>query len=253
MKPVVNLYKPLSLTPLQAVEEFKKKNSAYKSAKISYPGKLDPMAEGVLVLLVGEENKKMTQYMGLDKEYNAQILLGFETDSYDVLGLAKEDENLALEHQLIKKKLKEINGAYTQTLPAYSSYRINGKSLFHYARTNQLDKIELPKKVVQIRKLKIESIYTITGNKILKQIERKIKNLEGDFRQEEILKRWEELLKSNLETKYILVEVTISCSTGTYIRSIAHDLGKRLDTSAILLNLKRTKVGKYGLRDSVRL
>lgn len=253
MKPIINLYKPISLTPLQAVEKFKKQHQEYSKAKISYPGRLDPMAEGILILLVGSENKKMLQYMKLNKEYQAQILLGFETDSYDILGLPTPNKNLEIEHQLIKKKIKEFKGAYKQTLPPYSSYRIKGKALFYYARTNQLDKITLPERTVQIKDLKINSIHTTTGNKLLKQIQRKINNLEGDFRQEEILKKWNQLLEPNLETKYILADITISCSTGTYIRSIANDLGKKLNTSAILINLKRTKVGKYGLKGSMKI
>jgi len=247
------LYKPVSLTPLQAIEKFKEQNPEYKSAKISYPGRLDPMAEGLLILLVENENKKMIQYMKLNKEYQAQIIFGFGTDSYDILGIAQPDKNIKLEPQVIKKKIKELKGSYNQTLPAYSSYKIKGKALFHYARTNQLDKIKLPKKTIQIKDLKINSIHTITGNKLLKQITTKINNLKGDFRQEEILKKWNSLLKTNLEEKYTVADITLSCSTGTYIRSIADDLGKRLNTSAILINLKRTKIGNYNLKNSVKI
>ncbi len=58
MKSLINLYKPCSKTPLQAVEEFRLQNPKYKTKKISYPGRLDPVAEGILILLIGEENKK---------------------------------------------------------------------------------------------------------------------------------------------------------------------------------------------------
>jgi len=253
MKPIINLYKPVSLTPLQAIEKFKRQNPEYQSTKISYPGRLDPMAEGILLLLIENENKKMIQYMKLNKEYQAQILFGIETDSYDILGIPNLNKNTNLEPQLIKKKIKELKGSYNQTLPPYSSYKIKGKALFHYARTNQLDKIKLPERTIQIKNLKINSVHTITGNKLLKQIKTKINNLKGDFRQKEIIKKWNSLLKSNLETKYLLADITLSCSTGTYIRSIANDLGKRLNTSAILINLKRTKIGKYNINNSIRL
>jgi len=140
MKPVINLYKPVSLTPLQALELFKKQASEYKKQKISYAGRLDPMAEGVLLLLVGEENKKMTQYMKLDKEYRAQILLGFSTDSYDILGLAEQAKQEKINLKQLKKTIKSFKGTYKQTLPAYSSHRIKGKSLFNLARNNKLPK-----------------------------------------------------------------------------------------------------------------
>ena len=60
MKNIINIYKPVSITPLQAIEKFKLQNPCYKNQKISYPGRLDPMAQGILLLLVGNENKKIT-------------------------------------------------------------------------------------------------------------------------------------------------------------------------------------------------
>jgi len=85
MKKTINLYKPVGMTPLQAVEKLREKNTVYNGKKMSYAGRLDPMAEGVLLILVGDENKKMKQYMGFDKEYKAEILFGFSSDSNDVL------------------------------------------------------------------------------------------------------------------------------------------------------------------------
>jgi len=250
MKSIISLYKPVGMTPLQAVDAFKKKNTDYIGKKISYPGRLDPMAQGVLLLLVGDENKKMIKYMKLDKEYRAQIVFGFSTDSYDVLGLPEFHEGDIDEREL-KKTIKSFQGTYTQTIPSFSSYKIKGKPLFYYARNKTLPK-QLPQKKVQIKNIKINSIHTITANRLLKQIQSKISKLEGDFRQEEILKQWNKLL-TNKEQKFTIADVTLSVSSGTYIRAIADDLGKQLQTGAILLNLIRTKVGKYDIGESVRL
>jgi len=252
MKKIINLYKPVGLTPLQAVEKFKLNNLRYKKEKISYPGRLDPMAQGVLLLLVGDENKKMKQYMGFDKEYRARILLGFCSDSYDVLGLPVAGKVCDLDISLIKKTIKKFKGDYKQKLPVYSSYRIKGKSLFYYARKGELDKIKIPFKNVEIKKIKINSVYTIGSGKLLKEVVEKIQKVDGDFRQEEILENWNKLLIGKNE-KYFVVEVVINCSSGTYIRAIADDVGQKLGCKGLLFGLERLSVGKFNVKDSVRL
>ena len=252
MKPVINLYKPVGMTPLQAVDKFKEENRVYSGKKISYPGRLDPMAQGVLLLLVGDENKKMIKYMGLDKEYRAQILFGFSTDSHDILGLPEFNRGSVNEREL-KKLIKEFKGKYNQTIPAYSSYRIKGKALFSYARADKMKGIELPKKVVEIKDIKINSIHTITGNRLLREINRKIIKLKGDFRQEIILDKWRGLLEGKEKEKFVVLDVTIQCSSGTYIRAIADDLGKRLNCRGVLLDLIRIKLGRFDVKNSVRL
>jgi len=255
METVINLYKPIGMTPLQAVEKFRKKNLKYKKEKISYPGRLDPMAQGILLLLVGDENKKMIEYMGLDKEYRAKILLGFGSDSYDLLGLAFEGKNIKNTKKFelfIKKILYGFNGKYKQKLPVYSSYKIKGKPLFYYARKGKLGEIKIPKKEINIKKITIENIYDIGSLWLLGEIKRKINKVEGDFRQKEILKSWNNLLKDKNE-KFVVVEVIICCSSGTYIRAISNDFGERLGSKALLLNLIRTKVGKFDVSESRRL
>ncbi len=252
MENIINLYKPIGLTPLQAIQEFKKNNHRYRKEKISYSGRLDPMAQGVLLLLVGDENKNMNQYMSFDKEYSAKILLGFSSDSYDILGFSVLGNNCDLEISLIKKIIKSFKGSYIQKLPVYSSYKIKGKPLFYYARKGKLDEIEIPFKNVDIRKIDINSIYKIGSGKLLKEIVKKIKSVEGDFRQDEILKKWNKLLIKNDE-RYFVVDIIIGCSSGTYIRAIAEDVGKKLGCGGLLLDLVRTKVGKFDIKKSKRL
>jgi len=191
--------------------------------------------------------------MKLDKEYQAQILFGFLSDSYDILGLPKKNLK-QIDIKQLKKTIKQLKGPYVQEIPPYSSLRIKRKPLFYYARTNQLDNIEIPKKTITIKQITINSIHTITANRLLKQIKNKINKLKGDFRQDIILKQWQNLLtkKQDNNEKYIIADITISCSSGTYVRAIANDLGKKFG-SALLLNLIRTRVGKYSIKDSVRL
>ncbi len=251
MKPVINLYKPISLTPLQAIQKFKQQNPKYKDAKIAYAGRLDPMAEGILILLINNQTKKMNQYMKLNKTYQAKILFNFSSDTYDILGIPKNTKISLPTKATIKQTLQNFKGDYDQELPPYSSYKIKGKPLFHYARKNQLPK-PLPRKTVTIKNIKINSFNTITSQQLLNQITKKISSVEGDFRQKKILKKWNTLLKNKKE-KYLTATITIDCSSGTYIRAITNDLGNQLKTKALLLNLTRTKAGRFNLTTTNRL
>ena len=87
MNTIILINKPISLTPLQAIRRLQSLHPELEGEKIGYAGRLDPMAEGLLLLLVSDENKKRKEYERLPKTYEFEVLLGIETDSYDVLGI----------------------------------------------------------------------------------------------------------------------------------------------------------------------
>jgi len=248
MKKIINLYKKVGMTPLEAIEKFKLKNPVYNSKRMGYAGRLDPMAEGVLIVLAEEENKKIAQYMGFDKEYIAEILFGFSSDSNDVLGIASEGSEMEIEEKELKKKIKGFVGKYDMKIPKYSSYKIKGKPMFHYARKGI--ETEEVRKNVFIKKIKVNSIYQITSGRLLKYIMDKVGKVNGDFRQLEVLKNWSKLLKGEMD--YHVLNITLNVSSGTYIRAIADDLGSSYG-GGLLLSLKRTRVGKFGIRDSIKI
>jgi len=254
MKKTINLYKPVGMTPLQVVNRFKEMDTHYRGKKMSYAGRLDPMAEGVLVLLVDDENKKMKQYMGFDKEYRAEILFGLSSDSHDVLGLVEREfvGDVSIDVRELKKKIKKLKGKYEQKIPGFSSYRFKGKALFSYARSGRLDEVEIPNKVVRINKIIIKDVYKISSKRLLKYVINKVDKVKGDFRQEEVKKRWEGLLGGDEGEKFCVADVVIECSSGTYIRAIADDVGGDFG-GGLLLSLKRLRVGKFGFRESLRL
>jgi len=224
------------------------KNPVYNSKRMGYAGRLDPMAEGVLIVLAEEENKKIAQYMGFDKEYIAEILFGFSSDSNDVLGIASEGSEMEIEEKELKKKIKGFVGKYDMKIPKYSSYKIKGKPMFHYARKGI--ETEEVRKNVFIKKIKVNSIYQITSGRLLKYIMDKVGKVNGDFRQLEVLKNWSKLLKGEMD--YHVLNITLNVSSGTYIRAIADDLGSSYG-GGLLLSLKRTRVGKFGIRDSIKI
>src|SRR5687767_12670821 len=90
MNQVLNIYKPIGLTPLQLIKLLKKSKEGYKNIKMSFAGRLDPLAHGVMLLLLGEENKNRDKYLSLDKTYEFKVLFGVETDTFDFLGILKD-------------------------------------------------------------------------------------------------------------------------------------------------------------------
>jgi tRNA pseudouridine55 synthase len=249
LKKVIVLNKKEGETPLECLEVFRrencKKNTIEKNIKMTYAGRLDPMASGVLLILRGEETKKKEEYIKLDKEYEFEVLFNFATDTYDILGKVLKNYELVITNfelrKEIKNNLKYFIGKFVQNYPMYSSKTVSGKPLFVYARTGE--KVEVPNREVEVKSLKLIKIKKINNKKLFENIEKRIKKVKGDFRQEEILKIWKkELVK---EDDFFIASFKIKCSSGTYVRGIANSLGEKLDFPALAYSIKRTRVGKY--------
>ena len=238
-------------TPLQALEEFRRKHPKYKEAKMTYAGRLDPMASGVLLVLAGEETKNKEKYLGLDKEYEFEVLFGLATDTYDVLGKIISSgilENIRIGttedlEKTIKKNLKHFKGKFTQAYPAYSSKTVKGKPLFRYARDGE--EVEAQTRDVNVKKLELLKIRKISSKKLLANVCKRIEKVRGDFRQEEILQAWDEAIKGGAKA-YFVGSFKVKCGSGTYVRGIAHGLGEKIGVPALAYSIKRTKVGKFG-------
>ncbi len=239
-------YKHLGETPLQALDRLRVEQSQYKDVPLTYAGRLDPMAEGLLVVLAGEECKNKDTYLGLDKDYEATILFGFETDTYDILGKVLTHTPTIPDFTRVTEAIDALIGKAQQTFPPYSSKPVQGKPLFAWAREDKLDEIEMPSKEVEIYSANIMDTKIISALDLQNQIIEKIAKVSGDFRQAEITALWKKMLDSG-EGVYLTITVHIACSSGTYIRGLAHELGKKLGSGASLLGLKRTKVGQYSV------
>ena len=250
---IYNIYKPLGLTPLQALEKFKKKKKLSKNLSITYAGRLDPMAEGVLLLLTGDKVHEKEKYLKLDKTYRAQILFGVSTDTFDILGKILNIGGAVPKIDTINKEIKNFTGKITLPIPPYSSVPISGKPSFMHARAGDLKLDNAQKREMEIYKVKFNAYKKISPDKVLKTVQHKIAKVSGDFRQKEVLKLWKQNLTSSKSLQFGLLDITISCRSGTYIRSIAHTLGKNLSTPSLLYNLKREKVGKYTISKSLKV
>lgn len=246
---IYNLYKPLGWTPLETINKLRENTPELSKSSITYAGRLDPMAEGVLLALTDSDRFLQEKFLNFSKTYVATFLFGYETDTYDALGLAKfvdevNEEQLALE-------LNKLEGYHILPFPPYSSYKVQGKPLVFWAREGRLNEITIPLKEMNVLETNNIQIRHSTSHEILEQISHNINLVQGDFRQEIINSRWIGILKDNKSVT--TVSLSLKVSSGTYIRSIAHELGLKLNCGGMLLNLLRTQVGEYSLIDSTKV
>ncbi len=245
MKNIICLYKKKGETPLACVERFKDLNKEYLDVPLTYAGRLDPMAEGLLLVLAGDERYKKEKYLNLNKVYEVEILLGIETDTYDVLGIPIMQEKKIMRNEvsdMLKRYVRTINQPY----PPFSSKTVKGKPLFMWARQNKLDTIDIPGKRVTIHSIDVLNTRSISTNDVREKILKDVMSVKGDFRQDEIQEVWNSLPSRK---DLFVIKIKVHCSSGTYMRSLAHNLGKDLGVGAIALSIVRAKIGNYTLRD----
>jgi len=254
---ILLLYKNRGETPLECLERFRIDNPEYKNEKMTYAGRLDPLAEGLLLVLVGEECKNKEKYLGLDKEYEVDVLFGFATDTYDVLGmvtscLCEQSEanqvNYNVESRLlhfIRNDMRSFVGRFTQKYPAYSSKTINGETMFSLSKSGKLDDEEIPKKDVEIKSIKLLGQKTISKIDLEKYIKESIALVKGDFRQNKIQKEWDIVMARSDLAELNIISIKVSCTSGTYMRTLANSIGEKIGIPALALKIKRTKVGEF--------
>jgi len=212
--------KPVGLTSHDVVSRVRR---ILKIKRVGHTGTLDPFATGVMVILVGRATR-LAQFLDKDeKEYEADMRLGSETDTGDRTGIPKPPAQspefrvrgpkpVTIEE--ISKVLEQFRGEIQQIPPMYSAKKIDGKKLYELARKG----LEVERKSVKVSILELE---------VLNPAEM------GDPSYE--------------------LRIRIVCSAGTYIRSLAEDIGRKIGTGAHLAELRRTRAGKFNLLQSVTL
>jgi tRNA pseudouridine55 synthase len=202
-----NVYKPKGPTSHDVVARLRRASGV---KRIGHAGTLDPLAEGVLVVAVGQATRAIEYLADLDKAYRADVAFGVETDTYDAEGRVVAERSIShLRQEDIEAALVQFRGRITQRPPAYSAVSVGGRRLYDLARQGQ--PVEAPVREVDIARLDLE--------------------------------RWAPPVAT------LLVE----CSKGTYIRSLAHDLGAALGVGAHLIGLVRLRVGGFLAHNAVSL
>jgi tRNA pseudouridine55 synthase len=244
---VIKVYKKCGETPLECINTLKKDNESLRFLPMTYAGRLDPLAEGVLLILIGDECVKKDEYLNLPKEYEVEVLFGFSTDTYDVMGKVTEKVSTSIDQLMVKNILPQFVGRIKQKYPPYSSRTVNGQPLFKWARDGKLGEIEIPTHDVFVESIDMVDNGLIEGDILFSNIKEKLSKVTGDFRQKEILTIWRENLIVNEKESYPFVKLRISCGSGVYVRGIAHEIGEKLGIPALALKIVRTKVGEYSI------
>lgn len=243
---VLTLYKNLGETPLECIERFRLDHPEFKEIKMTYLGRLDPMAEGLLLVLAGDTAEKEI-YLSMDKTYEFEVLWGFSTDTYDVLGLVTEGVGKMPEkiEERMPSLLDTIRDKKIQSYPPYSSKTVDGKPLFQWAREKRIEETDVPERSIKTFSIDHMDTRLISKSELLKEIIERINLVKGDFRQEEIINTWTSILQNTREDHFLISKFKASVSSGTYIRGLAHEMGKYWGEGALAFWIKRTRVGEY--------
>ncbi len=176
---------------------------------MGHTGTLDPLATGLLVILLGDYTKRATELTKLDKTYEVTMKLGETSTTGDEEGEKTVVSSAQPTLEYIKAALKSFEGEIEQIPPVHSAIKVNGQRAYKLARAGKEVKME-PRSV---------NIYQITG----------------------------------VEYTYPEVKFTAKVSSGTYIRSLVEDVGKKLETGAYMSDLRRTKVGNFDIKDAISM
>ena len=199
--------KPAGITSYGVVDRIKKK---FSLKKVGHGGSLDPLATGLLVLLLGKATKLASGLLSGDKEYEAVVLLGRVTDSQDISGRTlSERSGFQVTREQLEEALNSFRGEIEQVPPMFSALKYRGKRLYELARRG----LEVPRPP---RKVKIDKL---------------------------------QLLAFDLPS----FGIRVACSKGTYIRTLAHDLGAKLGCGACLQALRRTAASPFRIEDARHL
>lgn len=224
------------------------------------------MAAGIMPVLVGGENDNRGRYLSADKRYRGKILFGIRTDTFDMLGIpslhcrspnAQTKANTSKRHcvgnssslPVTKSALQEAAskfvGKQAMKYPPYSSKTValDGQKvpLWQVSRANRLDDVQIPSKEIAIYSLRVTALETLTSQYIANYITHFARKLDGDFRQKEIIRRWQTVLADGPDT-FPLAVLRVHCSAGTYVRRLADEIGTEVGVGTSLFSLLRANV-----------
>lgn len=205
---ILNIDKPQGITSHDVVDVIRK---LFPKTKIGHTGTLDPIATGVLPICIGSATKLSESLTSENKVYKVKMLLGVETDTYDITGKIVFASVVPKDDIYIKERIKRFIGKQMQLPPLYSAIRVDGKRLYEYARNGMQVDVD-PRKI---------EIFDISDIKV-------------------------DLSKNE-------VSMVVSCTKGTYIRSLVNDIGKKIGCGAVMSELERLQTGDFKIEDSIKL
>jgi len=206
---IILVDKPAGITSHDVVDRVRR---IFKTRRVGHAGTLDPFATGLLILGINAATKKLNEFVGLDKTYEATARLGATSDTYDLDGvIVQRTTSNVQRREDIEVALMSFLGGYEQKAPAYSAKKVKGQKLYELARAGKDVEALRPTKKIDISEIEL------------------------------------------LDYAWPDLKFRVTCSSGTYIRSLAHDLGEKLGCGAYLTQLRRTRIGEYKIEDAKKL
>jgi len=245
---MLTLYKPIGLSCCDLIRQLQTKDE-YKDKKLAFTGRLDEMAHGNVILLVGDETKKVKEYHDMNKVYKFRFIVGLETDSTATLGLFQNKSNPSetnidlIIHTIMKYKATEFDQEYH----VFSSFRPKHKErkpLWWFAFHNRLNEItETPKKKVKVYDVEVKSAKNVSLDQFITETLSDLSKLRETlfFRKDKVIEQWQSFYDSNKDKKvnFIEFECEIKVSSGFYIRQFVKDLGKELNLNVLVTEIER--------------
>lgn len=207
---------------------------------MAYAGRLDPMAEGVLLLLSGADRHDLPAHLGHDKEYVARFLFGVRSDTHDALGRLTPGGGPAPEEADCARVVAALPGVHTLPLPVWSAYKLRGRPLHAWAAEGRLDEVVVPIRQMGVRGVAGVTSRSVRAGALAGEVVGRILRVRGAFRQEAALADWRALAAPLVE-----VTATLTVTSGTYVRSLAEKMGTELGCGCLLVGLCRTRVGPF--------
>lgn len=212
---IIVINKPAGMTSADVVYQLRK---ILHIKKIGHAGTLDPDVSGVLPIAVGQATKLIDKLHEHEKQYQGTGEFGIKTDTGDLSGkvIAKKELPSAIPNLLIQNSMETLTGEVMQVPPMYSAVKINGKKLYEYARAGET--VDVPARQIHV------SEYKLTAASIF-----------------------------DLANKVQYFDFQITCSKGTYVRTLVEQLGDEIGVPAVMAELVRTKSSGYDLADAVTI
>lgn len=252
----VVIEKKVGETPLQCAENWRATQSpALTDVPLAYAGRLDPMASGKLLVLIGDECKRQSKYHKLDKTYEFEVLFGVQSDSGDVLGLVESCDAPELSEAELKRVARELTGTVTLPYPKFSSKTVNGKPLHTWTLEGRLNEIEIPTYSATIYNLKLLELRTVPKADVVAAALEKIgtippvtderKAIGNDFRRPDVFATWHNLNGGVRPLHLQVARFRCTGSSGLYMRTLAEVIAGEVGTCGLAYSIHRTHIGMY--------
>ena len=238
---MLELYKDPGLTPLEFINNIKKQ---YPDKKICYTARLDPMARGIIPVLFGDECKNMHNYTNLSKTYEVKVMIGYKTDSDDVLGILESQESYINDIDIISKYkyIFNIENEITNTIIKQKYHYFSTKELLARSKgktnsNNQYHDVKLfSSKIIDSGILEFKE-WVNTCIQIIDKVDKT-----KDFRQKEIIEQWQKILIQKKIKTIDYITLKLHVGSGFFVRQYIRDISEQIGIPLMCYDIHRIKI-----------